>query len=56
MSTTDPTIDQLSPRKKAELLAAEADPEAVREWAQKDSDFDSVRDDPRFQQLASPAT
>jgi len=36
--------------------AAEADPEAVREWAQKDSDFDSVRDDPRFQQLASPAT
>jgi quercetin dioxygenase-like cupin family protein len=40
-----------------ELLerAAQADPEAVREWAAKDRDFDSLRDDPRFQQLASQA-
>ena len=32
--------------------AAEMDPESVRKWAENDSDLDSIRDDPRFKELA----
>ncbi len=32
--------------------AAEMDPEAVRKWADGDADLDSLRDDPRFKELA----
>ncbi len=28
------------------------DPDAVRKWAENDSDLDSIRDDPRFKELA----
>jgi mannose-6-phosphate isomerase-like protein (cupin superfamily) len=31
--------------------AAEMDADAVRRWAENDSDLDSIRDDPRFQEL-----
>jgi tetratricopeptide (TPR) repeat protein len=34
--------------------AAEQDPTAIREWAAKDRDFDSLRDDPRFVRLTEP--
>ena len=33
--------------------AAEADADAVREWAPQDSDFDSIRDDPRYLAVAA---
>ena len=32
--------------------AAEMDAEAVRKWAENDSDLDSIRDDPRFKEAA----
>jgi len=40
-----------------ELLerAAELAPDRVREWAAKDTDFDSIRDDPRFRAFAEPS-
>jgi hypothetical protein len=34
--------------------AADMDPDAVRKWAENDSDLDSIRDDPRFAELLSP--
>jgi hypothetical protein len=33
--------------------AAEMDADAVRRWAENDSDLDSIRDDPRFQELTA---
>ena len=30
------------------LRAYEMEPERVREWAEKDTDLDSIRDDPRY--------
>ena len=32
--------------------AADLDADAVRKWAENDSDLDSIRDDPRFKELA----